>query len=108
ANLLGASPLVNDPNLQNYVNRVGKWVALHSDRPNLPWRFGVMEDDDINAFATPGGYILITRGLLMRMRDEAELAGVLGHEITHVVEKHVLKTMRKEARTDLLAEAASQ
>jgi len=107
ANLLGASPLVNDPALQNYVNRVGKWVALHSDRPNLPWHFGVLEDDDINAFATPGGYVLITRGLLMRMRDEAELAGVLGHEITHVVEKHALKTMRKGALAGLAGDALS-
>ena len=101
ANLLGASPLVNDPELQNYVNRVGKWIALHCDRPNLPWHFGVLEDDDINAFATPGGYILITRGMVMRMRDEAELAGVLAHEITHVVEKHALNTMKKGALVGL-------
>ncbi len=107
ANLLGASPLVNDAELQNYVNRVGKWVALHSERPALPWHFGVLDDDDINAFATPGGYVLITRGLLMRMRDEAELAGVLGHEITHVVEKHALKTMKKGALAGLASDALS-
>lgn len=105
ANLLGASPLVNDAELQNYVNRVGRWIALHSDRPNLPWRFGVLEDDDINAFATPGGYILLTRGMLIRMRDEAELAGVLAHEISHVVEKHALTTMKQGAKWGLGADA---
>jgi predicted Zn-dependent protease len=107
ARLLGASPLVKDGDLQRYVNRVGLWVALHSERPNLPWRFGVLDDSDINAFATPGGYILITRGMLLRMRDEAELAGVLGHEITHVVEKHALKTMRKGAMAGLAGDALS-
>ncbi|HKQ30765.1 MAG TPA: M48 family metallopeptidase [Burkholderiales bacterium] len=101
SNLLGAAPLVNDPELQAYVNQVGKWLALHTDRPKLPWRFGVMDDDDVNAFATPGGNIFITRGLLLRMRDEAELAGVLAHEISHVLEKHALNTMKKGAAIGL-------
>src|SRR5512135_3681002 len=74
ANLLGASPLVNDPALQSYVNKVGQWIALHTDRPNLPWHFGVMDTDSVNAFATPGGYVFITRGMLLRMHDESELA----------------------------------
>lgn len=107
ANLLGAAPPVNDAKLQAYVNRVGQWIAMHSDRPDLPWHFAVVDTDGVNAFATPGGYIFITRGMLLRMRDEAELAGVLAHEVTHVVEKHALKTMRKGALAGLAGDALS-
>lgn len=101
ANLLGAAPPVNDAKLQAYVNRLGKWIAMHSDRPDLPWHFAVLDTDGVNAFAVPGGYVFITRGMLLRMRDEAELAGVLAHEVAHVVEKHALKTMRKGNLTGL-------
>jgi len=105
ANLLGAAPLVNDPALQQYVNKVGMWIALHSDRPGLPWHFGVMDTESVNAFATPGGYVLITHGMLLRCRDEAELAGILAHEISHVVEKHALNTMRKGALAGMAGDA---
>jgi predicted Zn-dependent protease len=105
--LLGAAPLVNDSELQAYVNQVGRWLALHCARPGLPWRFGVLDDNGVNAFATPGGNVFITRGLMLRLRDEAELAGVLAHEITHVVEKHVLKTMQKGAVAGLAGDAVS-
>ena len=94
-NLLGAAPLVNDASLQRYVNRVGRWVALSSERPDLKWTFGVIESDDVNAFAAPGGYIFITRGLYRLLRDESELAGVLGHEVGHVVRKHHLKLLQQ-------------
>jgi predicted Zn-dependent protease len=105
ANLLGAAPPVNDPQLQAYVNRVGQWVAMHTERPDLPWHFAVLDTDGVNAFATPGGYVFITRGMLLRMRDEAELAGVLAHEVSHVVEKHALKTMRKGKLAGLAGDA---
>lgn len=105
-NLLGAAPLVNDPALQSYVNRVGRWVASSSERPDLKWTFGVIESNDVNAFAAPGGYVFLTRGLYQLLRDEAELAGVLGHEIGHVVRKHHLKVLQKSqaisAGSDLL------
>ncbi|OGI52926.1 MAG: hypothetical protein A3E57_06380 [Candidatus Muproteobacteria bacterium RIFCSPHIGHO2_12_FULL_60_33] len=107
ANLLGAAPPVNDPALQAYVNRIGQWVAMHSERPDLPWHFAVLDTNGVNAFATPGGYVFITRGMLLRMRDEAELAGVLAHEVSHVVEKHALKTMRKGALAGLAGDALS-
>jgi len=107
ANLLGASPLVNDRELQSYVNKVGMWIALHTDRSNLPWHFGVMDTDSINAFATPGGYVFITRGMLLRMHDESELAGVLAHEISHVIAKHALNTMRKDNLTAMVSEKLS-
>jgi len=80
-NLLGAAPLVKDAALQKYVNSVGRWVASQSERPDLPWRFGVIESEDLNAFAAPGGYIMLTKGLYRKLNNEAQLAGVLGHEI---------------------------
>ncbi|MCC2638504.1 MAG: peptidase Ste24p [Moraxellaceae bacterium] len=94
ARLLGAAPLVRNDALQKYVNRVGLWLALQTDRPGLPWRFGVTDDPDVNAFATPGGTILITRGLYEKLRNESELAGVLAHEIAHVLRKHQLKAIK--------------
>lgn len=95
-NLLGAAPLVKDEALQKYVNSVGRWVASQSERPDLPWRFGVIESEDINAFAAPGGYVMITKGLYRKLSNEAQLAGVLGHEIGHVVKKHQLKVLQKQ------------
>jgi len=105
--LLGARPLYDDKELQRYVNQVGLWVALQSERPNLPWHFGISDSDHINAFAVPGGYIIITRGMLKQLRNEAELAGVLGHEISHVTQRHHLKALRKTAFASLLAEGAA-
>lgn len=95
-NLLGAAPLVKDAELQKYVNAVGRWVASQSERPDLPWRFGVIESEDINAFAAPGGYIMVTKGLYRQLSNEAQLAGVLGHEIGHIVKKHQLKVLQKQ------------
>ncbi|MBC7756440.1 MAG: M48 family metalloprotease [Bdellovibrio sp.] len=94
--LLGAAPLVKDDALQLYVNKVGRWVASQSERADLPWKFGVIESADINAFAAPGGYVLITKGLYQKLSNEAQLAGVLGHEIAHVVKKHQLKVLQKQ------------
>jgi beta-barrel assembly-enhancing protease len=94
--LLGAAPLVKDDALQQYVNKVGRWVASQSERADLPWKFGVIESADLNAFAAPGGYVLITKGLYQKMINEAQLAGVLGHEIAHVVKKHQLKVLQKQ------------
>jgi len=95
-NLLGAAPLVKDEALQKYVNSVGRWVASQSERPDLPWHFGVIESDDLNAFAAPGGYVMVTKGLYRKINNEAQLAGVLGHEIGHVVAKHQLKVLQKQ------------
>lgn len=99
--ILGAAPLVNDASLQQYVNKVGRWVASQSERADLPWKFGVIDSNDINAFAAPGGYVLVTKGLYQSLQNEAQLAGVLGHEIAHVVKKHQLKVMQKQAILDM-------
>jgi predicted Zn-dependent protease len=110
--LVGAAPLLANAEVQRYVNRVGRWLSLHSERPDLYWQFGVLDSDNVNAFATPGGYVLITKGLLARLRNEAELAGVLAHETAHVVKKHHLTAMRKgkgmEAGANVLSEYLAQ
>lgn len=107
-NLLGAAPLVNDAGLQQYVNRVGRWVANQSERPDLPWHFGVIESTDVNAFAAPGGYIFVTRGLYALLQNEAELAGVLAHEVGHVISKHHLKILQKSRLLDLGGQAIAK
>jgi predicted Zn-dependent protease len=80
--------LYNDPALQAYVRSVGEKLAASSHRPNLPWSFAVVDEPAVNAFAVPGGFIYLTRGILPFLRDEAELAAVLGHEIGHVDARH--------------------
>ncbi len=105
--LLGARPLLDDADLQRYVNAVGVWIAQQSERPDLPWHFGVNDSDHINAFATPGGYIIVTKGMMKQLRNEAELAGVLGHEVAHVTQKHHLKALRKSALVNLLSAGAA-
>lgn len=95
--LLGAYNLVDDKELQNYVNKVGRWVAAQSERKGLNWQFGVIETDSINAFSAPGGYIFLTKGLYQLLTSEAELAAVLAHEIGHVVQKHQIKILQESA-----------
>lgn len=107
-NLLGAVPLVRDDKLQNYVNLVGNWVALQSGRNDVTWHFGVLDTEDINAFAAPGGYVFVTKGLYRLLGNEAELAGVLAHEIAHVSKKHHLKVLKQSSLIGALGQAASR
>lgn len=87
--------LVDDAGLQDYVQELGMSMAVDSERPGLPWSFGVIDDPTPNAFAFPGGYIFITRGLLGLMGNEAELVSVLGHEIGHVTARHSVAMMTR-------------
>jgi predicted Zn-dependent protease len=87
--------VVQDPAIHKYVALVGNVLAAKSDRPQLPWKFIVLDTDGVNALAAPGGYVHITRGALSLMKNEAELAGVLGHEIIHVTEKHTVRAIQK-------------
>jgi len=80
--------LYNDPELQRYVNDLGQRLAKTSERPNLPWHFTVVDQPVVNAFAVPGGFIYITRGILAYLDNEAQLVGVVGHEIGHVTARH--------------------
>ena len=87
--------VVQDAAVHRYVTLVGAALATSSKRPGLPWTFIVLDTDGVNAFAAPGGFIHITRGALGLIGNEAELAGVLAHEITHVTEKHTIEAIQK-------------
>jgi beta-barrel assembly-enhancing protease len=99
ARTLSAYPLIRDEKLQRYVNTVGMWVAMQSDKPDLPWRFAGVQSDEVNAFAVPGGTVLITAGMLKLLGNEAELACVVGHEVGHIVRRHHLDLLQKELLT---------
>src|SRR5688572_22382281 len=87
--------LYQDPQVQGVVQDVGMKLAKASDRPDLPWRFHVVNSPDLNAFALPGGGIFITQGLLSQLTNEAQLAGVLGHEVAHVAARHQARQISK-------------
>ena len=97
-----AGTLYGDEELAAYVAEVGGRLAAASERPYLPWSFQVLDDPTINAFALPGGWVYVTRGILAHLESEAELAAVLGHEIGHVTARHSVNQMSKA----MLAEAA--
>lgn len=107
ARLLGAMPPLRDAEAQAFVNRLGRWLTLQSERPDLPWHFAIVASDSLGAFATPGGHVFVTSGLVALMRDESELAGVLAHEIAHVVERHHVDAVLKKARVSLAKDVAS-
>ena len=77
-----------------YLNLVATAIAQRSDRPDIPYHIAILATDDVNAYACPGGYIFVTRGALKMVRDEAELAAVLAHEISHVTERHIVNALR--------------
>jgi predicted Zn-dependent protease len=93
--------IYDDPALQGYVAGIGARLAEVSHRPELPWTFQVVDVPAVNAFALPGGYVYVTRGLLAYAADEAELAGVLGHEIGHVTARHAAEQYTRSAGTQL-------
>ena len=105
--VLGARPLWNDPGAQQRVNIVGRWVASQTSRPELPWTFGVIDSAEVNAFAAPGGYILVTRGLYELLTTDSEVAAVLGHEISHCVERDHYNVIRKQELATLGKETLS-
>lgn len=94
--LMGTAKLVPNPRLQNYVNMVGRHIANQTERKELNWAFGVIDSTAVNAFAAPGGYILLTSGLVQLLETEDELAAVLAHEIAHVIRKHHYRVIRKQ------------
>ena len=94
--ILGARPLWNDAGAQQRVNVIGRWVASQTSRPELPWTFGVIDTPEINAFAAPGGYVLVTRGMYEILSTDGEVAAVLGHEISHCVQRDHYNVIRKQ------------
>ena len=105
--ILGARPLWNDAGAQQRVNRVGRWVASQTSRPELPWTFGVIDTPELNAFAAPGGYILVTRGLYELLSSDGEVAAVLGHEISHCVQRDHYNVIRKQEMASMGKDAVS-
>ena len=93
--------LYPDPALQSYVQELGTKLAATSERPNLPWTFRVVDDPAVNAFAIPGGFVYVTRGILTHITNEAELATVMGHEIGHVTARHTAHEMSREQLANL-------
>ena len=97
-----------DPQVTKYVALVGSVLAQSSPRPDLNWQFVVLDTDGVNAFAAPGGFIHVTRGLLGLMKTEAELAGILGHEIIHVTEKHTVNAIQKSNAVSFASDEVSE
>lgn len=93
-------PIVRDPVVADYVQRLGTEIARRTPRADLDWRFFVVDDPDVNAFALPGGFIYVNRGLIERATRLDELGGALGHEIGHVVRRHSVQQLQKGARAN--------
>jgi predicted Zn-dependent protease len=98
--------VVQDPAVHKYVTLVGTTLAKQSERPNLNWMFVVLDTDAVNAFASPGGIVHVTRGALALANNEAELAGILGHEIGHVAHKHTVNAIQKSKAVQMGSDAA--
>jgi len=98
---------ISDDELQAYINSVGQRVARFSHNPNLEYHFVALDHESVNAFALPGGYLFITRGMLEKLQTEAQLASILGHEVTHVVARDTANQMSKEIGMQLLLVGAA-
>jgi len=94
--VLGARPLWSNAEAQKRVNLVGRWVAMQTSRPDLPWAFGVIDTPEVNAFAAPGGYVMVTRGLYELLSSDGEVAAVLAHEISHCVQRDHYNVVRNQ------------
>ena len=99
--------IVNAPETTYYLNLITSAIAQRSDRPNIPYHVAILATDDVNAYACPGGYIFVTRGVLSMVRDEAELAAVLAHEISHVTERHIVNALRNSKLMEVGKEVAA-
>ncbi len=96
-------PIVTDKKITDYVNKVGQNIARHSDEPDDKYTFTVLDSPDINAFATPGGYVYINRGLLAYMNSESQLAAVLGHEVAHITAEHAASQQLAQTGSSIVA-----
>ena len=99
-------PLVQDPYITSYINELGDTIASHTSRADLDWKFFVVNSDQINAFAIPGGYVYVNRGLIDATSRLDELAGVLGHEIGHVIQRHSVEQLQDRQKIGIVAELA--
>ena len=97
AKILGKYPILRDERKVRYISQIGTGISAQLGRPELRYFFGILDTDEINAFAAPGGYIFVTRGALKLMRNEAQLAGVLAHELAHVNQKHIVRKLKLQS-----------
>ena len=97
AKILGKYPILRDQQTVRYISQIGTGISAQLGRPELRYYFGVLDTDEINAFAAPGGYVFVTRGALKLMRNEAQLAGVLAHELAHVDQKHIVRKLKLQS-----------
>ena len=95
ARIAGTFGIWEDKDWTLYINKVGRALAPYSVRPDIKYRFAILDTDDVNAYSAPAGYIFISRGMLKELESESQLAGVLGHEIAHVARKHIVKEVQK-------------
>jgi predicted Zn-dependent protease len=107
ARILGRERLYENAELTRYVSLVGQILANNSQRAELRFHFAILDTDYVNAYSAPGGYVFITRGALKNMRDEAELAAVLAHEIAHVQQRHIVKALNIRATDTSLVSGLS-
>jgi predicted Zn-dependent protease len=98
--------VMQDEKVTKYVTLVGTLLTQASTKPGLDWKFIVLDTDGVNAYAAPGGFVHITRGLLGLMKNEAELAGVLGHEVTHITERHTVNAIKQSKAVSMAGDAA--
>ena len=94
AKILGKYPILRNEQLVRYISQIGTGISAQLGRPELRYYFGILDTDEINAFAAPGGYIFVTKGALKLMRNEAQLAGVLAHELAHIDQKHIVRKLK--------------
>jgi Putative Zn-dependent protease, contains TPR repeats len=100
ARILGQLKLLDAPEVNQYLNLVGNAVALHGNRPEITFRFALVQSDTINAYAAPGGYIFVTTGAFALMQDESELAAVLAHEVAHINQRHIVEALHIRGSDD--------
>ena len=97
AKILGKYPILRNEQKVRYISQIGTGISAQLGRPELRYYFGILDTDEINAFAAPGGYIFVTKGALKLMRNEAQLAGVLAHELAHIDQKHIVRKLKLQS-----------
>lgn len=108
ANIVGASPILNDNTVNSYLTLVGKSLVKNSGGDPYRWTFAAIDSADVNAFAAPGGYVFVTKGLLKSLNSEDEVAAVLAHEISHVRLKHYVKVAKKQVLAEYAMKSLSE
>ncbi|MFC1567688.1 M48 family metalloprotease [Pseudomonadota bacterium] len=108
ARVIARYGIENAPKMTYYLNLITTAIAQRSDRPDIPYHVAILATDDVNAYACPGGYIFVTRGVLNMVRDEAELAAVLAHEVSHVTERHIVNALRNSKLMKVGTEVAAE